>query len=224
MKDRILLTFALSEFLFLVCGGLILVFSLVEKSERNKAPTLDNVATNILLSMCPLTAGVVNAVFVFVTFLVSIPALIMPMNRGWLVMHGYMVVFCGLFSLILGLSIWFETLKTRSNLSTMWDKQPVTTQSLLQESLACCGFFNSTSPPFVIDSTCPNAAFAATMRGCVTPFTTKANNYLDLVFTGLFGIVGVDFAVVLAAAMLFKDRKEKERYRHIDEKSGVGAF
>jgi len=35
---------------------------------------------------------------------------------------------------------------------------------------------------------------------------------------------GVDFALILAIAMLLKDRKEKERYRHIDEKNGAGGF
>jgi hypothetical protein len=58
----------------------------------------------------------------------------------------------------------------------------------------------------------------------VGPFSTYANNFLDLVFTGAFGIVGVDVALILATAMLLKDRKEKERYRHIDEKNGTGAF
>lgn len=36
--------------------------------------------------------------------------------------------------------------------------------------------------------------------------------------------IGIDVALILAVAMLLKDRKEKERYRHIDEKNGTGAF
>jgi hypothetical protein len=35
---------------------------------------------------------------------------------------------------------------------------------------------------------------------------------------------GLDVALLLAIAMLSKDRAEKERYRHIDEKNGVGAI
>jgi hypothetical protein len=35
---------------------------------------------------------------------------------------------------------------------------------------------------------------------------------------------GLDVALIIATAALLKDRKEKERYRHIDEKNGVGAF
>jgi hypothetical protein len=83
---------------------------------------------------------------------------------------------------------------------------------------------NSTSPAFVTDSACPSALAAAANIGCVTPFVSYANNFLDIIFTGAFGIVGVDVALILSTAMLLKDRKEKERYRHIDEKQGVGAF
>ena len=49
---------------------------------------------------------------------------------------------------------------------------------------------NSTSPLFVVDSQCPNAIVAAAQVGCVTPFSSYANSFLDLVFTGAFGIVG----------------------------------
>jgi hypothetical protein len=65
---------------------------------------------------------------------------------------------------------------------------------------------------------------AAAQVGCVTPFSKYANNFLDVIFTGAFGIVGIDVLFILATAILLKDRKEKERYRGIDEKSGVGAF
>lgn len=201
-----------------------MIFALVTQSQITQTPTIDNVATDLLLNMCPLTAAIANAVFVFVTFLVSVPAMVMPMTRGWLKFQGFLVVVSALFTMILGLTIWFDTLKTRSNLSNIWNQQPASTQSLLQQKFNCCGYMNSTSPAFVTDSACPSALTAAANIGCVTPFVTFANNFLDIIFTGAFGIVGVDVALILSTAMLLKDRKEKERYRHIDEKQGVGAF
>jgi hypothetical protein len=83
---------------------------------------------------------------------------------------------------------------------------------------------NSTSPPFVEDTTCRNPQVAASKVGCVKPFSSYANNFLDLVFTGAFGIVGADALLILTTAILLKDRKEKERYRHIDEKNGEMAI
>jgi hypothetical protein len=57
------------------------------------------------------------------------------------------------------------------------------------------------------------------MIGCVGPFSSFANTYLDLIFTAAFGIVGVDVLLLLCIVMVLKYRAELERYRHIDEKS-----
>ena len=113
------------------------------------------------------------------------------MTRGWLKFHGYMTVVCALYSMVLGLLIWVTTLRTRENLLPVWDRQPTTTQSLLQQEFKCCGYTNSTSPPFAVDSTCPNALVAASTVGCIGPFSSYANNFLDLIFTAVFGIVGM---------------------------------
>lgn len=224
MKDSILLTYVVMDILFVVSGGLLIIFALTTESETSQTATVKTVARNLLLNMCPLSAAIGNAVLVFVTFLTSIPAIVLPMTRGWLKLHGYLVVVCALYTMILGLSIWFETLKTRSNLFKVWTSQPAATQSLIQQEFKCCGYMNSTTPPFVVDSVCTNSLVAANLGGCVSPFASFGNNFLDLVFTGAFGIVGIDVALILATAILLKDRKEKIRYRHIDEKNGVGAF
>ena len=81
---------------------------------------------------------------------------------------------------------------------------------------------SSTSPTFVTDSTCPNPTTAAAMPGCVGPFSTFANIYLDVIFTAAFGIVGVDILLLLCVVMVIKYRGELERYRHIDEKNDIG--
>jgi hypothetical protein len=57
MQDKILATYVLMDLLFVVCGGLLLIFALVTKSELTQTPTIQNVATDLLLSVCPLTGG-----------------------------------------------------------------------------------------------------------------------------------------------------------------------
>ncbi|KUJ23540.1 uncharacterized protein LY89DRAFT_728275 [Mollisia scopiformis] len=224
MRDNILMTYVLVDLLFVAAGGLLIIFALVTKSEINGTPNIDDVAHNIFFSMCPLNAAIGNAVMIFFTFLMTVPAIVMPMTRGWLKFGGYMTVICAIFTMVIGLDIWFETLKARKNLGNIWNTLPASTQSLLQTKFDCCGYANSTSPLFVTDTTCPNPQAAAAQVGCVGPFSKEANSFLDIIFTGAFGIVGIDVALILATAMLLKDRKEKERYRHIDEKSGAGAF
>ena len=100
-----------------------------------EASTVDNVTQNLLLGQCPLTAGVVNAIFVFVTFLLSLPALFLPTNRGWLRAQGWLVVICATFTLTLGVAIWVETLQTRRNLRDLWGRETPQIQSLLQQKV-----------------------------------------------------------------------------------------
>ncbi|EAT85226.2 hypothetical protein SNOG_07760 [Parastagonospora nodorum SN15] len=153
-------------------------------------------------------AGVVNAIFVFVTFLLSLPGLFLPTNRGWLRAQGWLVIICATFTLGLGLAIWLETLQTRKNLSNIWGRERPLIQSLLQQK----------------DATCTNPLVAAQKGGCIGKFSSFANRFLDQIFTAAFGIVGIDVILVLCTAMVLKYRMEQERYRHIDEKNGFGGL
>ncbi|KAF3008759.1 phospholipid scramblase 1 [Curvularia kusanoi] len=222
MPTKLMMAFVGFDFLFAGCGGLLLGFSLMSEAAMQEKATVNNVTQNLLLGQCPLTAGVVNAIFVFATFLLSLPALFLPTNRGWLRAQGWLVVICGTFTLGLGVAIWVETLQTRQNLSALWGREPPQIQSLLQQKFDCCGYVNATTPPFVTDTTCTNALVAAQKGGCIGPFSSFTNKYLDRVFTAAFGIVGIDFILVLCVAMVLKYRMEQERYRHIDEKNGGG--
>jgi hypothetical protein len=69
----------------------------------------------------------------FFVFLISLPALAMPMNRGWLKLQGWLVVSSAIFTLILGLLIWFKTLQVRKNLSVVWGMQSSNVQDLMQQ-------------------------------------------------------------------------------------------
>ncbi|KAI9699884.1 MAG: phospholipid scramblase 1 [Bogoriella megaspora] len=190
MVNKITLTFIGTNFLFLTGGALLIAFSVVSREDMKQKPSTKNVANNLLLSTCPLTASLVNAIIVFVSALTAIPALILPLNRLFLKIHGWLVVVCAIFTMVVGLVLWFDTLKTRANLNTLWGEQPASEQSLLQMTFNCCGYTNSTSPPFVQDSTCTTDLVAAQKMGCIVPFTNHANQFLDLLFTAAFGIVG----------------------------------
>jgi hypothetical protein len=79
--------------------------------------------------------AIVNAVFVFVTFFIGLPGAFDPLNRLWLKIQGWMTIVCAVFSLILGLDIWFQTLTTRARLDTAWGTQTPQMQSLLQQKV-----------------------------------------------------------------------------------------
>ncbi|KAF7511302.1 hypothetical protein GJ744_004867 [Endocarpon pusillum] len=224
MANKVLFAFMGFEALFVTGGIIILVVALLTRAALNGKQNLDNVANNLLLSQGPLTAAIVNAVFVFVTFLLCIPSIAAPTNRTFLKAHGYAVVCCAIFTLVVGLDVWFQTLNTRANLATVWGNQTTETQSLLQQRFNCCGYWNATSPPFIRDNVCTNTLVAANLQGCIGPFSSFANSLNSMIFTADFGIVAIDVILILGIACLLKDRKEKERYALIDAKTGFGPI
>lgn len=135
MANKLMLTFLGCEILFLLSGGLLIGFALFSESSMRSRPTPDTVAPHLLLKRSPLTATIVNAIFIFATFLLALPAIFLPTNRGWLRMHGYMVTFCATFTLVLGLITWIGTLQTRNMLGVIWAAEAPETQSLLQQKV-----------------------------------------------------------------------------------------
>lgn len=164
MANGVLLTFFGADLAFLLGGVLLLVGGLVMEMVLKGTLTVDNVDKVLLLQMFPIKGGspkdikihskekhgevklgpgfcwdstgaIVNAIFVFITFVMSLLGIMLPGNRFWLKCHGYFVWFCAIFTMILGLDLWFQTLQTRANLDTLWGKQTAQTQSLLQQKV-----------------------------------------------------------------------------------------
>ena len=82
-------------------------------------------------------AGVlVNAGLVFFTFLTSLAGIFLKLKRLWLKIYSGLVLACAMLTLILGLLIWFSTLKTRANMGTVWSQQPPNVQDLLQQKVS----------------------------------------------------------------------------------------
>ncbi|KAH7118425.1 hypothetical protein EDB81DRAFT_817410 [Dactylonectria macrodidyma] len=220
MVNKVFLATVVADILFLASGILELVFSLVGRSQMNDAPSDGEHATrNLLYQRFPFTAGIVNAAFILVTFAATLPGLVMP-ARSILKVSGYMVTLCAIFTMCVGIFLWVMTLKIREQFFDIYIAQEPEVQSLIQNTFECCGYFNSTAPAFVMDSTCTSPASGALLRGCATSIASFSNLHISNIFTVVFGIVGVDAIFILCIACLLKDRKERERYRHIDEKAG----
>ncbi|EHY56793.1 hypothetical protein HRR83_002126 [Exophiala dermatitidis] len=222
MANKILLVFIAFDIAFLGCAGLHLFIPLFTESNMKNNTNVDNIASNLLLDHCPLTASMANSVVMFITFLLSIPAMFLKSNRMFLKLHAWGVIIAATMTLGIGLAIWFSTLEMHKNLAPIWNAQPEATITLLQAKFQCCGYSNPAL--FVKDATCTSAATAARLGPCMAPLGVFANRFLDIVFTTFFGFVAVDMMLLLAALCLIKDRKEKERYRLIDEKRGFGPI
>jgi len=221
MVNSVVASYVVADILFLGTGIMLISAAAVWQKATLAEPTMESVARLLLLKDAPLMAVIVNGAVVVFAFLVSLPAFARPTSRAWLKAHGWLAVMCALLTLALGLREWISTLTTRANLGTIWGQQSPQTQSLLQQKFNCCGYMNSTSPMYVMDSVCTGDIVAALKEGCVSPFATYAEKTINLLFTALFGIVGLDFTLILCAAMLIRYRKEQLRYRLIDQKWGT---
>ncbi|KAK6361594.1 phospholipid scramblase 1 [Orbilia blumenaviensis] len=178
----------------------------------------------ILLYHLPCTPIFANGIISAITNLLSLPALALPQSVFWLRLHGGMLVVCAVYSLILGILVWIDTLTERQQMYEAWTEVGPAVQTLLQQKFQCCGYINPMEPLFVTDSVCPNALKASETRPCVGPFTAFEDEFFNTVFTTLFGIVGLNFVMLCCTAMVINQRKEQRRYRRIDEKRGLGSI
>jgi len=181
--------------------------------------------------MTPNTGGLAVGIITVVAGVMAIPrtflhiysldiiALIMPTSRRWLYAHGWVVTGACVALLVVGLKIWYITLDEKNNLLAAWVNTSPNTIQAVEEKFNCCGFFNSTSPPFVISpNACPTIDIAATRTGCVLSLQPFADLFLDRLFTTLFGFVGIGTCAILAGAMLVNARTTEARYVRIAEK------
>ncbi|KHN98821.1 Tetraspanin [Metarhizium album ARSEF 1941] len=220
MANKVFATTLGISILFLASGCLELAFSLIVQAQMDDEPSSgEQVVRNHLHRVFPLTAGVANGIVTLAAFAFAMLGLITPM-RFWLKFAGYLLTLCGLFTLSLGVFLWIMTLRLKDAFFPAYLSLDPAGQSLIQQSFQCCGYYNSTTPAFVTDPTCPSPAAAALLRGCGAAVSNFANSYINSIFTTLFGIVGLDAILFLCIACLLKERKERERYRHIDEKTG----
>lgn len=137
MVNKVFVATCIADALFLAAGVLELVFSLVVQSQMDNAPTDGEDATrNLLYQRFPLTAGIVNAVFILIAFVVTLPGLVMP-ARSFLKTAGYMVTFCGIFTMCVGVFLWVMTLRIKETFFDIYIAQEPAVQSLIQSSVSC---------------------------------------------------------------------------------------
>lgn len=135
MVNKIFLATVIADVLFFASGILELSFCLVVRSQMDNTPSDGQEATrNLLHQRFPLTAGIVNAAFILVTFVATLPGLFMP-TRGVLKIGGYMVTFCAIFTMCVGVFLWVMTLKIREEFSGIYLAQDASVQSLIQTSV-----------------------------------------------------------------------------------------
>lgn len=135
MPDKVLLATLAINVLFLATGAIELGFCLVVQGLRDQDPSDGREAVrHLLYQRFPLTAGIANAACVLGTFVFTLPGLASK-SRSWLKLGGYMISFCAVFTLCLGVVLWVMTLKVKEDFFPVYLEQETATQSLIQEAV-----------------------------------------------------------------------------------------
>lgn len=137
MPDKVFVATVIADLLFLASGAMELGFSIAAMNLQDKTPTDGQDATrHLLYQRFPLVVGIVNAIFILVTFLFTVPAMAL-VKRNLLKISGYMITVCAVFTLAVGLYLWIMTLTLKETFLPVYEGQDSSIQSLVQVSV--CG-------------------------------------------------------------------------------------
>jgi hypothetical protein len=98
-----------------------------------------------------------------------------------------------------GTFIWFFTLQERENFKEIFYSQSVETQSKIQDTLKCCGYYNATLDPFLQSGFCTGTDMLVKATPCVTPLTASADYTLNNIFTSVYGFTAIIVALFITS-------------------------
>lgn len=173
------LVFAAANLLYGLSGVVLLVASLIftDFIQRNVVGSSSVAVTTLALKPVDLRFGIATGILIFVAIIFAIPGAITK-SRGLLKTSSIFSVVSIVATLTLGLSVWFITLIEKAEFLVFWQRQSPASAGVIQDRFNCCGYFNSTSPSFVVSTACPTSAIAAIKQGCFLPFTSFADELL----------------------------------------------
>lgn len=174
---KLSLAFTAATLFYALSGVVMLAGSLIFSKYITQSNVNAAAATALALKPIDLRFGIATSVLVFIAILFAIPGAITN-SKKLLKLSSIFNIVSILGTLTLGLSVWFVTLIERAEFFVFWQRQSGQSSAAIQDRFNCCGYFNSTSPNFVVSVACPTASLAVSKQGCFLPFTTFADTLL----------------------------------------------
>lgn len=185
---------------------------------------------NLVVTNGDLTAGTALAVALLVTFVVSIGAIVQANHVTiGLKLLNWLLILDSIAVVIIGTFVWWATLQERATYHEIFAGLTPAVRTQIQDTLKCCGYFNSTDLAEVGGSFCVSEEFVlvtnnATGKFCVGPMTEFADNTLNNIFTTVYGFMAVIVCLFLTTVCVINKRMEDERFKKIDAKRGGRGF
>ena len=229
MVSRKLMGFwAFMDVLLLGAGGFAVAMSILWRS-----PGLIRVMT---LSSTQLTSGLVLGIFLLITFVISVGAIVQRNHVTiGLVILNYFLLADALLVIVMGTFLWFPSLTQRNMFHEKWLGISQAQRIELQDRFSCCGYFNASDTAEVGGNFCtqPQVDFLNALDltnddnarfFCVQPITAAGDDIMGNVFTALYSFMVPVLCLLLASISVIYKRQEDERFKKIDAKRGGRGF
>jgi len=200
----------------LAAGAITIACSIIWRSP--------DLVRNFIVSELDLYAGLVLGAAFLLTWIISVGGILQRDHvTVGLVITNWALIFDAIAIVVVGCIMWFYTLTPTANYLKVWQAASPATRQALQDTLSCCGYRQSTELG-VNAGFCADTVFAVTQSGCASKILPLADSTLNHVFTSIFGFMVIVLGFFLATVCLVYRRKQRERFRRIDEKRGGQGF
>jgi len=236
MGRRLKIVWGILDSLYLGSALFAIIFAIfIKMGNPATGRTAKHTLRSLVISNYYTNAAIALGALIIASWLVGLYGAITGMAKGKRRVGGFIAFNWSLIAVaaattIIGSIIWFLTLRPRNEFFAIWQEQDLTVQAYLQDTLQCCGFFDVTvAGGFNAMSTFCSTFAAGTnstaATNCVIPILAFEDYALNNIFSTCYGFVAIQAALFLATCCMINVRVEEERFRLIDEKTGVrGGF
>ncbi|GAA5832088.1 hypothetical protein JCM11251_002815 [Rhodosporidiobolus azoricus] len=237
---KLSLAFIVLSFLLFCSGLVVIVVSQVWRLQWSEGVGIETLRS-FVLSGTDLTAATVLGVALLSVLVIGILGFVQGYRPGslqrkeakGLILFSWLLAGTMIATLVVASIQWFFTLTEVEDFRKVWLKKDVATQAFLQEKFDCCGYWNASSAGLFNPSTAASGICApftqpganvTEVQGCMPPIVAFADYFLNNVFTTLYGLSTIQFALFLITCCLIISRRDEERLRLVREKAGGSGF
>ncbi|THV08030.1 tetraspanin [Dendrothele bispora CBS 962.96] len=226
------------DFCLLAAGAISIAFSIIWRKQ--------DLLMNMVVTNADLNAGLALGVFLLVTFLISIFAIVQRNHvTSGLVILNYVLIIDAIVVLVLGTRVWFFTLRERDNFFKIYKEQSDDTIRQIQNKFSCCGYFRADgvdpTDRVIVTNTTGTTDFCTPVQTdfikfldpavnnnsknfCVSGVTAFADYALNNIFSSMYGFMAIVLTLLVASLCVINQRKTDERFKRIDAKRGGKGF
>ncbi|RKP36512.1 Tetraspanin/Peripherin [Dimargaris cristalligena] len=225
LPPNVRLSFLVTNCILLLAGGMgigFMVYYLLHPfSRRNVVITEDMIFGGI-------SCGGLSILVALVGYVGSMNP---TRRKNFLLSYCWLAAVIQVAEMVLGAVVWFRTLDIKGDYYPKWQSWSDGLRANFQEYSHCCGYLTPTDFP-APSPTCQSIfdALSSTegansadvvlgqLTGCAVPLELYITNYLQNIYTVVFGFVVISFIAMLSGLVIYLSSRDLCRYIKTSEK------